>query len=143
VQDSQLAEFSRGEPFVSHLYEMPLGRIGVITLPVRGKNLFGSPQAAGPVRSGGEMARRKGAKSLALTGRYEGFGATVGLADLDDLRSHSRGLARLGIAAARPQCGTYFVPDDVADRFRGRSVASPARRVTSRPRDPIDLPEGV
>ncbi|MDB5306278.1 MAG: polyketide synthase family protein, partial [Gemmataceae bacterium] len=56
--------------------------------------------------------------SALLTDRHEGFRATVGLADLPDLRSHYRGLTRLGITAARPQCGTYFMPDDLVRKFR-------------------------
>ncbi len=62
--------------------------------------------------------------SSLLTDRHEGFSATVGLATLDDLRSHYQGLQRLGITAARPQCGTYFVPEDVVNRFRAK-FASP------------------
>jgi hypothetical protein len=63
--------------------------------------------------------------SSLLTDRHEGFGATVGLATLADLRSHYHGMKRLGITAARPQCGTYFVPDDVVDRFRDKFAAPP------------------
>src|SRR6185437_4809773 len=55
--------------------------------------------------------------SSLLTNRYEGFNATVGLAELADLRSHLRGLQRLGIVAAQPQCGTYFVADQVISQF--------------------------
>src|SRR5204862_99807 len=62
--------------------------------------------------------------SSLLTDRHEGFRATLGLADLTDLRSHYNGLIRLGITAARPQCGTYFVPDDVRDRFREKFTAT-------------------
>jgi hypothetical protein len=61
--------------------------------------------------------------SSLLTDRHEGFRPTVGLAELPDLRSHYRGLARLGITAARPQCGTYFVPGDVVRRFRETHAA--------------------
>jgi hypothetical protein len=62
--------------------------------------------------------------SSLLTDRHEGFRATLGLADRADLRSHYNGLLRLGITAARPQCGTYFVPDDVLHRFRDKFSGS-------------------
>ena len=62
VTDEQLPDLFGAEPFVSHLYEMPLGRIGVITLPIRGTEMFDSPRVAGLVRRAGELARRKGAK---------------------------------------------------------------------------------
>jgi hypothetical protein len=68
VADSQLAEVFGHEPFISHLYEMPLGRIAVITLPIRGKEMFGSPHVPGLVRKAGELARRRGAKVVSLTG---------------------------------------------------------------------------
>lgn len=61
--------------------------------------------------------------SALLTDRVEGFRATVGLAALDDLRAHHAGLRRLGVTAARPQCGPYFVPDDVVARFRAKFAA--------------------
>jgi hypothetical protein len=62
--------------------------------------------------------------SSLLTDRQEGFRATLGLAELADLRSHYRGLQRLGITAARPQCGTYFVPGSVVRRFREQFSAT-------------------
>src|SRR5215471_2569025 len=68
VADSQLAEMFGTDPFVSHLYEMPLGRIGVITLPIRGREMFGSPRVPELVRKAGELAQRRGAKVISLTG---------------------------------------------------------------------------
>ncbi len=68
VADDQLDRVFGADPFVSHLYEMPLGRIGVITLPIRGKELMGSPRVAGLVRKAGQLARRRGAKCVSLTG---------------------------------------------------------------------------
>jgi len=56
------------DPFVSHLYELPLGRIGVITLPIRGAEMFTSPRVAGLLRAAGELARRRGARCVSLTG---------------------------------------------------------------------------
>jgi acyl transferase domain-containing protein/acyl carrier protein len=67
--------------------------------------------------------------SSLLTDRLEGFRATLGLADLDDLRSHYHGLERLGITASRPQCGTYFVPDEVISRFRERYATTAGGRL--------------
>ena len=62
---------------------------------------------------------------------------------LADLRSHYRGLARLGVTAARPQCETYFVPDDVVNRFRAMFSALPARHAPSDARNATASPEGV
>jgi acyl carrier protein len=56
--------------------------------------------------------------SSVLTDRYEGFSKTIGLTDPADALRHYRAVRRLGITAARPQCGTYFVPDDAVLRFR-------------------------
>jgi hypothetical protein len=81
--------------------------------------------------------------SALLTDRHEGFSATVGLPELTDLQSHSRGLQRLGITAARPQCGTYFMPDGVVDRFRERFTARPARPTPSGRRGATELTEGA
>jgi hypothetical protein len=64
--------------------------------------------------------------SSLLTDRHEGFRATVGLATLDDLVSHYRGLGRLGIGAARPQCGKYFFPGELVQRFR-EAFSGPGR----------------
>jgi hypothetical protein len=61
--------------------------------------------------------------SSVLTDRQEGFRPTVGLAEPTDLLAHYHGLTRLGITAARPQCGTYFVPEEVVQRFRDRFSA--------------------
>ncbi len=68
VSDDQFRGLFGTDPFVSHLYELPYGRIGVITLPIRGKELFGSPRASELVRKAGELARRRGARCLSLTG---------------------------------------------------------------------------
>lgn len=58
--------------------------------------------------------------SSLLTSQFEDFQATVGLADLMDLRSHYHGLQRRGIGPSRPQFGTYFISDDVINQFRYR-----------------------
>src|SRR6185312_17388864 len=68
VADEAIGAVFGADPFVSHLYELPLGRIGVITLPIRGREMFGSPRVAGLVRKAGELARRRGAKCVSLTG---------------------------------------------------------------------------
>jgi hypothetical protein len=81
--------------------------------------------------------------SSLLTDRQEGFRATLGLADLADLFSHYRGLERLGVTAARPQCGTYFVPPEVVERFRRKFSAGPGRRAPSGPRSPTYQREGA
>jgi polyketide synthase 12/epothilone polyketide synthase D len=53
-----------------------------------------------------------------LTGRYEGFEPTLGLAGVPDLVSHYRSLAALSITAAKLQCETYFVTAELIERFR-------------------------
>lgn len=68
VADDQIGGVFGSDPFISHLYEFPFGRIGVITLPIRGKELFGSPRVAGLIRRAGELARKRGARCLSLTG---------------------------------------------------------------------------
>jgi NAD(P)-dependent dehydrogenase (short-subunit alcohol dehydrogenase family)/acyl carrier protein len=112
------------------------GNAGMVRLaePIR-ETVFVPPGAEPVVARLGDAAFRKELArdpreltacilSSLLTDRHEGFRATVGLAELADLRSHYRGLARLGITAARPQCGTYFVPDDVVVRFREQYSAA-------------------
>ena len=56
--------------------------------------------------------------SSLLTGRFEGFEPTLGLAGVLDLVNHYRSLNTLGITAAGLQCETYFVPPEMIDRFR-------------------------
>ena len=55
--------------------------------------------------------------SSALTGRYAGFGATLGIASCADLISHYRELDAINVTSARLQCENYFVPDAVVARF--------------------------
>src|SRR5207248_1143787 len=50
VGDAEISAMFGPDPFVSHLYEMPLGRIGVITLPIRGREMFGSPRVPALVK---------------------------------------------------------------------------------------------
>src|SRR6185437_2784956 len=68
VADDAIGAVFGADPFVSHLYEMPLGRIGVITLPIRGREMFGSQRAPGLIKKAAEMARRRGARCISLTG---------------------------------------------------------------------------
>ena len=58
--------------------------------------------------------------SSALTASRPGFRSTIGLAKLDDLVSHYRGLQDVGVSAARLQCENYFVPDSLIARFAER-----------------------
>jgi hypothetical protein len=58
--------------------------------------------------------------SSALSASRSGFPSTLGLAKLDDLVSHYRGLQDAGVSAARLQCESYFVPDDLVLRFAER-----------------------
>jgi acyl transferase domain-containing protein/NADPH:quinone reductase-like Zn-dependent oxidoreductase/acyl carrier protein len=58
--------------------------------------------------------------SSALTASRPGFRSTIGLAKLDDLVSHYRGLEDAGVSAARLQCENYFVPDSLIARFAER-----------------------
>ncbi|MCE9529721.1 MAG: type I polyketide synthase [Planctomycetes bacterium] len=68
LNDEQIGILFGNDPFISHVYDLPIGRIGVITLPIRGKEMFGSPRVEGLVRKAGDMARKYGAKCLSLTG---------------------------------------------------------------------------
>jgi NADPH:quinone reductase-like Zn-dependent oxidoreductase/acyl carrier protein len=58
--------------------------------------------------------------SSVLTASRPGFPSTLGLATLDDLVSHYRGLQDVGVSAARLQCENYFVPDSLIVRFAER-----------------------
>ena len=128
------------------------GNAGMVRLPDPIRETVFLPPGAGPfvARFGDAAFRRELLRdpheltacilSALLTDRHEGFGATIGLAELADLRSHARGLARLGVTAARPQCGTYFLPDEVVNRFRDRFAA---RAEAARPPGATVLPEGV
>jgi hypothetical protein len=128
------------------------GNAGMVRLPDPIRETVFLPPGAGPfvARFGDAAFRRELARdpheltacilSSLLTDRHEEFGATVGLADLADLRSHYHGLTRLGITAARPQCGTYFLPDEVVDRFRNRFAA---RLGPPRTHGAVELPEVV
>ena len=62
--------------------------------------------------------------SSLLTNRFEGFCPTLGLASPDDVLSHFHGLMRMGIGPARPQCGNYLMPDELARSFRRRFGSS-------------------
>src|SRR5207237_779997 len=108
------------------------GNAGMVRLsdPIH-ETVFLPPGAESVVaRLGEEEFRRERARdpreltacilSSLLTERQEGFRATVGLAELSDLLGHYHGLIRLGITAARPQCGKYFVPEEVVRRFQDR-----------------------
>ena len=68
--------------------------------------------------------------SSALTASRPEFRSTIGLANLDDLVSHYRGLQDVGVSAARLQCENYFVPDDLvlqfAERYGARSEQAAA-----------------
>jgi hypothetical protein len=128
------------------------GNAGMVRLPEPIRETVFLPPGAGPfvARFGDAAFRRELARdpreltacilSALLTDRHEGFGATVGFTELADLQGHARGLIRLGIAAARPQCGTYFLPDEVVTRFRDRFSARPASR---RAHSAADCPEDV
>jgi len=137
VDDSYPPGFSldRGIERAESEADLFFGNAGMVRLrdPIR-ETVFLPPGAEAVVARLGESAFRKELSrdpreltacilSSLLTDRHEGFRATLGLADLSDLRSHYRGLQRMGITAARPQCGTYFVPDDVVTRFRDRFAA--------------------
>jgi hypothetical protein len=58
--------------------------------------------------------------SSVLTGRHAGFEPTLGVATVDPLVSHYRGLDAIGLRAARLQCENYFVPDSIVTRFAER-----------------------
>ena len=144
VDDSYPPGFSldRGIQRAEADADLFFGNAGMVRLPdpIR-ETVFLPPGAEHVVARLGDAAFRKELTrdpyeltacilSSLLTDRHEGFRATVGLADLSDLRSHYRGLERLGITAARPQCGTYFVPDDVVRRFReSHSAPAPGGRI--------------
>lgn len=144
VDDSYPPGFSleRGIQRAEADADLFFGNAGMVRLPnpIR-ETVFLPPGAEPVVARFGDAAFRKELSrdpreltacilSSLLTDRHEGFRATVGLADLADLRSHYRGLERLGITAARPQCGTYFVPEDVVTRFREKfSAPAPGGRV--------------
>lgn len=137
VDDSYPPGFSleRGIQRAEADADLFFGNAGMVRLPDPIRETVFLPPGAEPVvaRLGDAAFRKELSRdpreltacilSSLLTDRHEGFRATVGLADLADLRSHYRGLERLGITAARPQCGTYFVPDDVVTRFREKFSA--------------------
>lgn len=80
LSDEQMAELFGTEPFISHLYETSYGRIAVVTLPIRGKEMFNSPRVPGLVRAAGTLARKRGAKVVSLTGLIPsatGYGQSV------------------------------------------------------------------
>jgi acyl transferase domain-containing protein/NADPH:quinone reductase-like Zn-dependent oxidoreductase/SAM-dependent methyltransferase/acyl carrier protein len=58
--------------------------------------------------------------SSLLTQTDESFPATLGSPTTEDLSAHYHGVIRLGIQAARAQCGRYFVPDEAIEAFRAR-----------------------
>jgi hypothetical protein len=132
--------------------DLLFGNVGMVRLPEPIRETVFLPPGAGPfVAQFGDAAFRRELLrdpheltacilSALLTDRHEGFNATVGLAELADLQSHARGLARLGVTAARPQCGAYFLPDEVVNRFRDRFAAHPE---ASRSPSATELPEGV
>ena len=68
--------------------------------------------------------------SSVLTGAHPGFAPTLGLATVDQLVDHYRGLDAMGVCAARLQCENYFVSDAAitrfAERYGGRSVPAAA-----------------
>jgi hypothetical protein len=68
LTDEQLQELFGRDPFVSHLFELPLGRIGGITLPVRGKDLFHPERTAALLGRALDLARQRGARCVSLTG---------------------------------------------------------------------------
>jgi hypothetical protein len=137
VDDSYPPGFSldRGIERAEAHADLLFGNAGMVRLPdpIR-ETVFLPPGTEAVVARLGDAAFRKELArdpreltacilSALLTDRQEGFRATLGLAELADLRSQYRGLQRLGISAARPQCGTYFVPDDVICRFRAAHAA--------------------
>jgi hypothetical protein len=139
VDDSYPPGFSleRGIQRAEADADLFFGNAGMVRLPEAIRETVFLPPGAEPVvaRLGDAAFRKELSRdpheltacilSSLLTDRHEGFRATVGLADLSDLRSHYRGLQRMGITAARPQCGTYFVPEEVVKRFRA-GFAAPA-----------------
>jgi acyl transferase domain-containing protein/acyl carrier protein len=145
VDDSYPPGFSleRGIQRAEADADLFFGNAGMVRLPapIR-ETVFLPPGAEAVVARLGDAAFRKELSrdpreltacilSSLLTDRHEGFRATLGLADLSDLRSHYRGLQRMGITAARPQCGTYFMPDDVVRRFRENHAAPQGAKLTS------------
>jgi hypothetical protein len=139
VDDSYPPGFSleRGIQRAEADADLFFGNAGMVRLPAPIRETIFLPPGAEPVvqRLGDAAFRKEVARdpheltacilSSLLTDRHEGFRATVGLADLSDLRSHYRGLQRMGITAARPQCGTYFMPEEVVRRFRENHAAPP------------------
>jgi acyl transferase domain-containing protein len=145
VDDSYPPGFSleRGIQRAEADADLFFGNAGMVRLPdpIR-ETVFLPPGAEAVVARLGDAAFRKELArdpheltacilSSILTDRHEGFRATVGLADLTDLRGHYRGLQRMGITAARPQCGTYFVPDEVVRRFRQQHAAPSGSRISA------------
>lgn len=145
VDDSYPPGFSleRGIQRAEADADLFFGNAGMVRLPAPIRETVFLPPGAEPVvaRLGDAAFRKELSRdpreltacilSSLLTDRHEGFRATLGLADLSDLRSHYRGLQRMGITAARPQCGTYFMPDDVVRRFRDRHAAPAGSKVAT------------
>jgi len=55
-----------------------------------------------------------------LTASRAGFPSTIGLATLDDLVAHYRGLPEAGVSAARLQCENYFIAPERVVQFAQR-----------------------
>src|SRR5207245_1636661 len=68
LSDEHLGGLFGADPFVSHLFELPYGRIGGITLPIRGKDLFHSPRSLEMIGRALDLARQRGARCVSLTG---------------------------------------------------------------------------
>ena len=68
LTDRQLQAIFGTEPFISHYYEMALGRIAILMLPFRGHMLLRPETARQPILDAIEMAGRRGARYISLTG---------------------------------------------------------------------------
>jgi NADPH:quinone reductase-like Zn-dependent oxidoreductase/acyl carrier protein len=68
LNNSQIRDLFGREPFVSNYFDTPLGRIGIITLPVRSPALFQDPAIPDVISSAIDLAAQRGATCVSLTG---------------------------------------------------------------------------
>ncbi len=68
LTDPQIQAIFGSEPFLSHYYEMELGRIAIIMLPFRGQALLRPEEVRPSIVDAIELAGRNGARYVSLTG---------------------------------------------------------------------------
>ncbi|MBY0527973.1 MAG: SDR family NAD(P)-dependent oxidoreductase, partial [Gemmataceae bacterium] len=68
LTDVQLRALFGTEPFVSHFYDTPVGRIAIVMLPFRSQALFRQDEVREPILRALELAGRHGARTVSLTG---------------------------------------------------------------------------